>query len=79
MGTTMKRMFAVAVMMGMLAGPAYSQHKTPLQLMYEKQDRDRKDNERRYDETMKHLKSQTPAPAERDPWADVRPAPQPKR
>jgi hypothetical protein len=77
----MKRILAAAAMAGMLTGPAVSQdnpHKTPLQLKYEKEDQDRKDGEKAYDATMKRLKSQAPAAAQSDPWAGVRPAPEPK-
>jgi hypothetical protein len=81
--TTMKRILAVSVMMGMLGAPAYSQmnmggggHKTPLQLKYDKEDQDRKESERAYEEQMKRLKSQAPATSTRDPWAGVRPAPE---
>ena len=79
----MKRILAMSVMMGMLAGPAYSQmgmggggQKTPLQLKYEKEDQDKKDSERAYDEQMKRLRSQAPTPSQRDPWAGVRSAPE---
>jgi hypothetical protein len=80
----MKRSLAALAVMGMLAGPAYSQiskggggEKSPLQLQYEKDERDRKENERAYEEQMKRLRSQAPAPATRDPWAGVRPASEP--
>ena len=80
----MTRILVTAAMLGMLVGPAYSQagvggpHKTPLQLKYEKEDQDRQENERAYNDTMKRLKSQAPAAAQSDPWAGVRPAPEPK-
>jgi hypothetical protein len=80
----MKCMLVASVIIGMLTGPAYSQvslggggQKTPLQLKYDKEDQERKDSERAYDEQMKRLKSQAPAAAKRDPWAGVRPAPEP--
>jgi len=80
----MKRILATSMMMGMLAGPASSQmsmgggeHKTPLQLKYEREDQERKESERAYDQTMKRLKTQAPAQAKSDPWAGVRPAPEP--
>ena len=79
----MKRILAVAVTMGLLAGPASSQvgmgdggHKTPLQLKYENEERDRRESERAYNDTMKRLKSQAPAPNKSDPWAGVRPNPE---
>ena len=80
----MKRILAVA-MMGILAGPAYAQmgmsggHKTPLQLQYEREDQERKESERAYEQQMKRLKAQPPAGGPRDPWAGVRPAPEPNK
>jgi hypothetical protein len=79
-GDHMKRILAVA-MMGMLTAPAYSQmnmnsgHKTPLQLKYEREDRERAESERTYNETMKRLKAQPPAATKSDPWAGVRSTP----
>jgi hypothetical protein len=78
----MKRILAMSAMIGMLAGPAYSQlnmnsgHKTPLQLKYEKEDLEKKESERAYNEQMKRLKSQAPTPSQHDPWAGVRPTPE---
>lgn len=78
--------FAAAVMLAMLAGPAYAQrggsaanlgdtpNKDPLQLQYEREDRERAQNEKSYNETMKRLKSQAPAKSSSDPWKIVRPA-----
>jgi hypothetical protein len=75
----MKYLFAAAVTMTVLAGPAYAQmsmgaDKTPLQLKYEREDRERAENERAYNATMKRLKSQAPAATSSDPWKTVRPA-----
>ena len=82
--TNMKRfifIFAAAVTMAMLAGPAVAQkgrsqgdHKTPLELQYERERQAQEENERTYNETMKRLKSQAPTTGVSDPWANVRPA-----
>jgi hypothetical protein len=78
----MKHVFAAAVMTAMLAGPAYPQmnlsnkDKSPLQLQYEREEQERRDNEKAYNETMKRLKSQAPTQARSDPWAGVRPLPE---
>jgi hypothetical protein len=64
--------------LAMLTGPTYSfemsgQSKDPLTLKYEREDNERKENEKAYNETMKRLKKQQPA-AKVDPWSGVRPA-----
>jgi hypothetical protein len=82
----MKRVFAATalmVMMASLAGPAAAQkasqglsqgnHKTPLELQYERERQEQEANERAYNEHMKRSKSTGPA-AKADPWAGVRPA-----
>ncbi len=76
---TMRYFFAVAVTMVVLTVPAYAQmsmgaDKTPLQLKYEREDRERAENEKAYNATMKRLKSQAPAATSSDPWKTVRPA-----
>ena len=48
--------------------------KTPLELKYEREDRERAENEKAYNDTMKRLKSQAPATTNSDPWKTVRPA-----
>ena len=74
----MRYLLATAMTMAMLAGPAYSQFnpngqsKDPLTLKYEREDNERKENEKAYNETMKRLKAQQPA-AKADPWSGVRP------
>jgi hypothetical protein len=75
----MKRFLAAWMAVGMLTGPAYSQHKTPLEVKYENEERQHKETERAYEAQMKRLRSQPSAPATtaRDPWAGVRPAPEP--
>ena len=81
----MRYLFAAAVTMAMLAGPAYAQkgmsmggsEKDPLKLKYEAEDRARAENERAYNETMKRLKSQAPATTNSDPWKIVRPSSEP--
>ena len=66
--------------MAMLTGPAYSQFnpngqsKDPLTLKYEREDNERKENEKAYNETMKRLKMQAPPTTKNDPWSGVRPA-----
>jgi hypothetical protein len=75
----MRYLVAAAVTMVLLAGPAYSQmnmgpEKDPLKLKYEREDKERAENERAYNETMKRLKSQAPASTSSDPWKTVRPA-----
>jgi hypothetical protein len=67
-------------MMASLAGPAAAQrgmsqgnHKTPLELQYEREKRDQEANEKAYNDQMKRMKSEGPA-AKSDPWAGVRPA-----
>ena len=75
----MRYLFAAAVTMAMLAGPAYAQmnmgpEKDPLKLKYEAEDKARAENERAYNETMKRLKTQAPAATNSDPWKTVRPA-----
>ena len=75
----MRYLLAVAMTTAMLTGPAYSQFnpngqsKDPLTLKYEREDNERKENEKAYNETMKRLKMQQPA-AKADPWSGVRPA-----
>jgi len=79
----MKRVLAATatmVMMASLAGPAAAQkamsqgnHKTPLELQYEREKREQVENERAYDDYMKRNKSGAPT-AKSDPWAGVRPA-----
>jgi hypothetical protein len=75
----MRYFFAAAMTIVLLMGPAYSQlglgpEKTPLDLKYEREDRERAENERAYNETMKRLKKQPPAKVGSEPWKTVRPA-----
>ena len=76
----MRYLLATAMTMAMLAGPAYAQFNTsggskdPLTLKYEREDNEKKENERAYNETMKRLKKQGPATTKNDPWSGVRPA-----
>jgi hypothetical protein len=81
----MRYLLAAMVMLAMLGGPAYSQvsmgntndtneaNKDPLQLQYEREKRERDQNEKSYNETMKRLKGQAPVSAKSDPWKIVRP------
>jgi hypothetical protein len=76
---TMRYLFAAAMTMAMMAGPAYAQlntgaQKDPLALKYEQQDKERAENEKAYNDTMKRLKSQAPAQSSSDPWKTVRPS-----
>jgi hypothetical protein len=77
---TMRYLLAAAMTMAMLTGPAYSQFNTsggskdPLTLKYEREDNEKKENEKAYNETMKRLKTQQPTNAKVDPWSGVRPA-----
>jgi hypothetical protein len=79
-GTTMRYLLAAAMTMAMLTGPAYSQFnpngqaKDPLTLKYEREDNEKKENEKAYNDTMKRLKTQQPTNAKADPWSGVRPA-----
>jgi hypothetical protein len=73
------RLLFAALMMAMLASPAYSQmslgnkkEKTPLDLKYEREENERKENERGYNDQMKRLKGQGPAATNSDPWKGVR-------
>ena len=81
----MRHFLAAAMTMAMLTGPAFAQfdpnkgQKDPLTLKYEKEENDRKENERAYNETMKRLKKQQPTNAKVDPWSGVRPASDTKR
>ena len=70
----MRYLFAAAMTMAMLTGHAHSQQqKTPLQLKYEREDRERAETEKAYNATMQRLKSQAPATTNSDPWKTVRP------
>ena len=76
----MRYVLAAAMTLAMLTGPAYAQFNTsggakdPLTLKYEREDNEKKENEKAYNETMKRLKKQQPATAKADPWSGVRPA-----
>jgi hypothetical protein len=68
----------MTLVMVVLAGiPARAQfqqqkEKTPLDLLYEREEAERKDNERQYNEQMKRLKGQGPTATSSDPWKGVR-------
>jgi hypothetical protein len=70
-----------AVVLPLLAGPALSQpqimddsgRKSPLEILHEQQKKEQAEVEKRYDATMKHLRSKGPAEPS-DPWRGVRPA-----
>jgi hypothetical protein len=68
------------MIMAALAAPAAAQrggamsqgnHKTPLELQYEREKRDQEANEKAYNDQMQRMKSSGPA-AKNDPWAGVR-------
>ena len=82
----MRPLFAAAMILAMLAGPALAQkgkgsddntneaNKDPYQLKLERERREQEENERAYNATMKRLKGQAPATTNSDPWKQVRPA-----
>jgi hypothetical protein len=75
----MRYLFAAAMTMAMLMDPAHSQmnmgaEKTPFQLKNEREDREKAENEKAYNATMKRLKSQAPSTTNSDPWKTVRPS-----
>ena len=73
------RVLLAAVALSILASPVLAQmggmapEKTPLDLLYERKDKDRKEIEKDYNTTMKRLKSQAPTTNSDDPWRTVRP------
>ena len=81
----MRYLLATAMTMAMLTGSAHAQFnpngqsKDPLTLKYEREEAERKENEKAYNETMKRLKAQQPTNAKNDPWSGVRPASDGKR
>jgi hypothetical protein len=73
----MRYLLATAIITVLLATPSRAQmsqapEKTPLDLVYEKEKKDREDNERQYNVQMKRLKAQVPAASNSDPWKGVR-------
>lgn len=75
----MRYLYTMA-MMAALVVPASAQfstgkEKTPLELQYEREDAERKENERLYNDQMKRLKAQAPTRTNNDPWSKVRSAP----
>ena len=78
----MRYLFAAAMAIA-IAGPAHAQFniggdsKDPLQLKYEREEKEKVENEKAYNETMKRLKTQAPATTSADPWKTVRPASEP--
>lgn len=75
----MRYVFAMA-MLTTLAGPVHAQfsndggQKTPLQLKYEREEQEQRENERLYNLQMKRLKAQSPTQTSNDPWRQVRPS-----
>lgn len=72
------RYFFVVAMLTTLVTPVYAQfnansgQKTPLQLQYEREEAEQRENERLYNEQMKRLKKQAPTQTSNDPWKTVR-------
>ena len=56
-----------------------SAQKTPLELQYEREAKERAEDEKAYNTTMKRLKAQGPAATNSDPWKTVRPASEQKQ
>jgi len=80
----MRYVCAVAMTLAMLAGPAHAfdmngESKDPLQLKYEREEKERKENEQAYNQQMKRLKAQAPASTKTDPWSGVRSSSSDKR
>jgi hypothetical protein len=81
MAAAMRYVLAAAILAVLAATPALAQfsggqdkQKTPLDLKYEKEENDQKENERAYNDQMKRLKAQQPTSASSDPWKTFRPA-----
>ena len=77
---------ATLAILTIAAAPARAQvslggggQKTPLELQYEREAKERAENEANYNTTMKRLKAQGATTTNSDPWKTVRPATEPKR
>jgi hypothetical protein len=73
----MRTLFMAIMALAILVGRAHAfdmdnSSKDPLQLKYQREEDERKENERAYNEQMKRLKKQAPATTKNDPWAGVR-------
>jgi hypothetical protein len=81
MGTVMRVVTAMGVMVALIAGPAYAQQnsdkKDPLTLQYEAEQRRKAEIEKEYDATLKRTRTTVPE-TKSDPWGSVRPAPAPR-
>ena len=77
----MRYVFTAAMVTVILATPVRAQmgnnapEKTPLQLKYEREDKERAENESAYNTQMKRLKALRPATTNADPWKGVRATP----
>lgn len=65
-----------AIALAILAGPARAQFggekaPNPLQLKYEAERKEQAENEKKYNETMRSLRSQEPS-TKADPWRNMR-------
>jgi hypothetical protein len=69
---SMRLLLMSAVALAILAGPARAQM-DPLQLKYEGERRERLENEKKYDEMMRHTQRGTTETKAADPWRTVRP------
>ncbi len=65
----------LASLSGAGAQVSMGHEKTPLELLYERQDKERQENERAYEQQMRRLKAQAPTTTSSDPWKGVRPSP----
>ena len=75
---------ATMAMISVAAAPARAQfstgaQKTPLELQYEREAKERAEDEKAYNTTMKRLKAQGATTTSNDPWKTVRPTTEPKR
>ena len=76
----MKYLLAAAFVTILLSAPARAQlnkglspEKTPLDLKYEREEKEQKETEKAYNDQMKRLKAQNPSSSNSDPWKAVRP------
>ena len=68
----MRTLWATAIALAVFATPALAQQKNPLQLKHEAEEKERKDTEKAYNDTMRRTRTTEPAP-KTDPWGKVRP------
>jgi hypothetical protein len=68
----MRVTLATAIVLAVFATPALAQQKNPLQMKYEAEEKERKETEKAYNDTMRRTRTTEPAP-KTDPWGKVRP------